>query len=234
MEKIWVLAEQSDGVPAGIVLELLTAARGFAKVVEAVTWGPGSAGVAAAVGPYGAAKLYDLGDIGESLPGPKLAAAIAAQVSSGNGPDAILIGATYDGRDIAARLSARLDLPVLTNIVGMQARDGALVTEHAIFGGSMVLRAEFTGKGPGIYVIRAKSFGAEPLGSADSAWFPARAHSGHRGPRDGSQRCGPDRRPARGGSKRSQARRGRGRRLRGTGARHPGELPASSPNWPDS
>jgi electron transfer flavoprotein alpha subunit len=172
VEKIWVLAEQSDGVPAGIVLELLTAARGFAGVVEAVTWGPGSAGVAAAVGPYGATKLYDLGDIGESLPGPKLAAAIAAQVSSGNGPDAILIGATYDGRDIAARLSARLDLPVLTNIVGMQARDGALVTEHAIFGGSMVLRAEFTGKGPGIYVIRAKSFGAEPLGPADAPGSP--------------------------------------------------------------
>ncbi len=70
MDKIWVLAEQSDGVPVGIVLELLTAARGFAAVVEAVTWGPGSEGVAAAVGRYGATRLYDLGDIGESLPGP--------------------------------------------------------------------------------------------------------------------------------------------------------------------
>jgi electron transfer flavoprotein alpha subunit len=172
VDKIWVLAEQSDGVPVGIVLELLTAARGFAAVVEAVTWGPGSEGVAAAVGRYGATRLYDLGDIGESLPGPKLAAAIAAQVSDGNGPDAILIGATYDGRDIAARLSARLDLPLLTNIVGLQAQDGALVTEHAIFGGSMVLTAEFTGKGPGIYVVRAKSFAAEPLGSADAPGSP--------------------------------------------------------------
>ncbi len=39
-----------------------------------------------------------------------------------------------------------------------------LTTEHAIFGGSMVLRAHFTGEGPGIYVIRAKTFAADPLG----------------------------------------------------------------------
>ncbi len=51
MEKIWVLAEQSDGVPASIVPELVTAARGFARVVEAVTWGPGSKALAAAPRP---------------------------------------------------------------------------------------------------------------------------------------------------------------------------------------
>ena len=43
MDKVWVLAEQQDGVPAAVVLELLTAARGFAAAVEAVTWGLGRA-----------------------------------------------------------------------------------------------------------------------------------------------------------------------------------------------
>jgi electron transfer flavoprotein alpha subunit len=169
VDKIWVLAEQRDGIPASIVFELVTAARGFGRAVEAVTWGLGSEGVAQALCEYGANKVYDLGDIGESLPGPKLAAAIAAQVSSGNTPGAIFVGATYDGRDIAARLSARLDLPVLTNIVGMQLSDGGLTTEHAIFGGSMVLHAHFTSDGPGIYLIRAKSFAAEPLAEGEIA-----------------------------------------------------------------
>ena len=86
MDKIWVLAEQHDGVPLGIVLELLTAARGFGGTVEAVTWGAGAAGAAPALGGYGATKVYDLGDIGESLPGPKVAAAIAAQVAAGTVP----------------------------------------------------------------------------------------------------------------------------------------------------
>jgi electron transfer flavoprotein alpha subunit len=172
MERIWVLAEQRDGVPASIVLELLTAARGFGKVVEAISWGPGSSRAGAILGEYGATKAYDLGDIAESLPGPKVAAAIAAQVLGGDRPDAILIGATYDGRDIAARLSVRLDLPVLTNITGMDTSSDGLTTVHAIFGGSMLLRARFTGSGPGIFVVRAKSFPAEPVGASGSTEPP--------------------------------------------------------------
>jgi len=165
VDKVWVLAEQRDGVPLGIVLELLTGARAFGSVVEAFSWGPGVESAAATLAEYGAARVYDVGDIGDSLPGPKVAAAMAAQVADGNRPDAILVGTTYDGRDVAARLSVRLDRPVLTNIVGMEAADGTLITEHAIFGGSMNLRAGFTGAPPGIYVVRAKSFAGEPAAS---------------------------------------------------------------------
>src|SRR5271166_1958357 len=121
VDKVWVLAEQRDGVPLGIVLELLTGARAFGSVVEAFCWGPGVESAAATLAEYGAARVYDVGDIGDSLPGPKVAAAMAAQVADGNRPDAILVGTTYDGRDVAARLSVRLDRPVLTNIVGMEA-----------------------------------------------------------------------------------------------------------------
>jgi electron transfer flavoprotein alpha subunit len=72
-------------------------------------------------------------------------------------------GATvlHDGRDIAARLSVKIDRPVLTNVVGLSED---LATEHAIFGGAEVLTARFTGEGPGIYVIRTKSFAAEESG----------------------------------------------------------------------
>jgi electron transfer flavoprotein alpha subunit len=83
-------------------------------------------------------------------------------VVAGSTPDAILVPQTYDGRDIAGRLSVRLDRPLLTNIVGLEATEGGLVTEHAIFGGTEVLKARFTAGAPGIYVIRAKSFAAEP------------------------------------------------------------------------
>ena len=167
MDKTWVLAEQRDGTPAGIVLELVTAARGFGSVVDAVTWGPGGAGAAAVLGRYGVTKLDNLGDIGESLPGPKVAAAIAAQLAAESRPDAILIGATHDGRDIAARLSARLDLPVLANVVGMDASGGRLTSEHSIFGGSTVVRAEFTGAVPGLFIVQAKSFAAEAAEAAE-------------------------------------------------------------------
>ena len=43
-------------------------------------------------------------------------------VASGNRPDVILVPASYDGRDIAGRLSVRLDLPVITNVVDLVDR----------------------------------------------------------------------------------------------------------------
>jgi len=178
VERIWVLAEQSDGSPLGIVLELLTAARSLAGeggTVEAFAWGAGAAASAAVLGEYGATRVYDAGDVGDSLPGPRVAAAMAAQIASdpSSAPSAILVGTTYDGRDIAGRLSARLDRPVLTNIVGLEADGGVLMSEHAIFGGSQVLKARFTGDGPGIFVVRAKSFAAEPAsGAAAPAVIP--------------------------------------------------------------
>jgi electron transfer flavoprotein alpha subunit len=76
-----------------------------------------------------------------------------------------LIPTSYDGRDVAGRLSARLDRPVLTNVTGLRD-EGGLVTEHPVFGGSLTVNAKFTSDGPGIVVVRAKSFAAEPAGGA--------------------------------------------------------------------
>ena len=98
-----------------------------------------------------------------------VAAALAALIEGGNAPDAILMPATYDGRDVAGRLSAKLDRPVLTNVTGLVESDGGLSSQHPVFGGSHIVTARFTGEGPGIFVIRAKSFAAEPSGGAAAA-----------------------------------------------------------------
>jgi electron transfer flavoprotein alpha subunit len=165
ISKIWVLAEAGDAGPTPITLELLTEARTLAGTVEAVAWGPGTASMAGALGEYGATTVHDVGDIGDALPGVPVASAMAALVQGGNAPDAILIPATYDGRDVAGRLSVKLDVPVLTNVTGLVAGD-SLESEHPVFGGSHIVKARFTGKGPSIFVIRAKSFAAEPSGGA--------------------------------------------------------------------
>ena len=120
IDKVWVLAETADGGgPTPVTLELLTEARTVGSTVEAVAWGADAASLAGPVGEYGATTLYDVGDLGDALPGVPVAAALAALIESGNKPDAILLPATYDGRDIAGRLSAKLDRPVLTNVTGL-------------------------------------------------------------------------------------------------------------------
>ncbi|MDP9074874.1 MAG: electron transfer flavoprotein subunit alpha/FixB family protein [Actinomycetota bacterium] len=163
-DRIWVVAEALDAQALPITLELLTKARQLATTVEAVAWGSDVAALAAPLGRYGATKVYSAGDLGPALPGAAVAAAMAALIASGDTPDAILIPTTYDGRDIAGRLSAEIDRPVLTNVVGLEVADGTLVSEHAIFGGSEVLKARFTAAGPALFLIRAKSFAAEEAG----------------------------------------------------------------------
>jgi electron transfer flavoprotein alpha subunit len=161
VQKIWVLAESSDGKALPVSLELLTKARELATTVEAFTWGPDTEAVASQLGAYGATKVYTTGDVGSALPGVPVSAALAAAIGAGDAPDAILVPTTYDSRDIAGRLSALIDRPVLTNVVGLEGVGDGLVSEHGIFGGAEVLKARFTGPGPGIFVIRAKSFAAE-------------------------------------------------------------------------
>ena len=175
IDKIWVLAEVADGAPITTSLELITQARSLAGTVEAVTYGTDTASVAGTLGEYGVTTAYDVGDLEGSLPGAPVAASIAAAVAAGNGPDVLLFPATYDGRDIAGRLSVKLDRPVLTNVVDLEAVDGNLVSEHAIFGGQQILSAKFTGDGPEIFVVRAKSFAAEPSGGAPAAVVAAPA-----------------------------------------------------------
>ena len=171
--KIWVVAEIVDGAPTTTSLELVSHARTLADAVEAVVW-DGGAAAAGTLGEFGATTVHDVGDLGGALPGAPVASAIAAAVAAGSGPDAVLLPASY-GRDVAGRLSVKLDRPVLTNVVGLTETDGGLASQHAIFGGAEILTAKFTAEGPGIFVIRAKSFAAEASGGAAATVVTATA-----------------------------------------------------------
>ncbi|HVM02097.1 MAG TPA: electron transfer flavoprotein subunit alpha/FixB family protein [Acidimicrobiales bacterium] len=161
LDRIWVVAEPAGGGPATVGLELLTAARRLASTVEAVTWGDAAAS-APALGRHGARRVLAVEGAGPALPGVPVAAALAARVEAGDRPDAIFLATTYDQRDVAGRLSARLDLPLLTNAVGVAGDGPALVVDHAVFGGATVVRARLTAGPPQLITFRPKSFAAEP------------------------------------------------------------------------
>ncbi len=172
---IWILAEENDGAPITASLELASHAHTLADSVAAVAWGGGAAGMAGTLGEHGVGTVYDIGDLDGALPGVPVAAAIAALIQGGTAPDAILFPATYEGRDIAGRLSVMLDRPVLTNVVGLTEVGDGLASTHTIFGGSHNVTARFTGEGPGIFVVRAKSFPAESSGGGPAEVVAAAA-----------------------------------------------------------
>ena len=169
LNTIWVLAEASDGKVSGTTLELLTKAREIAGTIEAVYVGGDADAVAGQLGEYGATKVYATGDLGGALPGVPVAGAIAALIEGGNALDAILAATSYTGRDVAGRLSAKLDRTVLTNNVDLEADGENLVTTEPVFGGSTNVKTTFTAGGPHIVLIRPKSFAAEPAGGGAAA-----------------------------------------------------------------
>jgi len=169
LNRIWVYAEATDGKVSPLTLELLAKAGSLGDTVEAVYAGADAEAVAATLGAHGAAKVFATGDLGGSLPGVPVASAIAKQVSDGNAPDLLMMGMTYEGRDIAARLSVALDRPVITNNTDVELDgDGVVVTEP-VFGGTKLVKTKFTAAGPNIALFRPKSFVAAEDASGGAA-----------------------------------------------------------------
>jgi electron transfer flavoprotein alpha subunit len=164
LNRIWVYAEAADGKIAPITLEILTKARELADTVE-VVYGDGDADtIAEALGAHGATKVYATGDLQGSTPAVPVASAIAKQIADGNAPDLLLFGTTYEGRDVAARLSVALDTPVITNNTDIALDGDAVVVTEPVFGGTKLVRTRFTTAGPHIALIRPKSFAPEESG----------------------------------------------------------------------
>src|SRR5262245_57289897 len=168
IDKIGVFAEAADGKVATITLESLAKARELGGTVEAFIGGAGDA-VAAELGAHGATTVHATGDLGDGLAGVPVAAAVAAAIEAGSGPDVVLLGTTYDGRDVAGRLSVRLNAPVITNIVDLVERDGALVGVEPVFGGTQNVYTKFTGDATKVFLVRPKSFAAEESGGGAAA-----------------------------------------------------------------
>jgi electron transfer flavoprotein alpha subunit len=169
LNRIWVYAEATDGKVSPLTLELLAKARSLAGTVEAVYGGGDADAVAATLGAHGAGKVLATGDLGGSLPGVPVASAIAKAVNDGNGPDLLMIGTTYEGRDIAARLSVALDKPVITNNIDVEVDGDSVVVTEPVFGGTKLVKTKFTAAGPHIALFRPKSFVAEESGGGAAA-----------------------------------------------------------------
>ena len=164
ISSIWVYGELVDGSLSTMTTEMLAKARTLADDVHVVLGAEATDAVASVAGAHGASTVQATGDLGAGLQGVHVAAAIAEAVRSGNGPAAVLAGTTYDGRDVAARLSVAIDAPVITNVVDLAVDGDALVGTEPVFGGSTNVRTKFTGGAAQIALVRPKSFVAEETG----------------------------------------------------------------------
>jgi electron transfer flavoprotein alpha subunit len=166
LNNIWVFAQVANGAPTSATLELLTKARSLSSNVTAIIGGDGAS--AAALGEYGATKVYAINH-GASLPGVAIAAALKSVIDGGDTPDLIMFPQNYEGRDVMSRLSVKLDKTVITNNVDITDGGDGVTVVTPIFGGNTLVSTTFTGAGPFLAAFRPKSFVAESAGGAAAA-----------------------------------------------------------------
>ncbi len=159
---VWVYAQQADGELTSATLELLTKGRDLGDVSAFLA--ADASAVAGALGEYGASKVFATGDLGGRLPGVAASAAMKAVIDGGESPDLILFPQSYEGRDVMARLSVKLDRTVLTNNVDITADGSTVKVTTPVFGGNVLVTSTFTGSGPFLAAFRPKSFPAEASG----------------------------------------------------------------------
>ena len=162
----WIFAEERDGTLSQGALELASKARTFGEV-NAFYVGEESEAAFASLGAHGVGHVHHMTP-GNALPSAAAAAALADLVADAV---VILFGPGNTDRDVAGRLSALLDRPVVSNALDVTVDDGVAVRTE-IQGGTLSLETGITGGPPAIVVTRPKAFVAEPSGGASPTVTP--------------------------------------------------------------
>ena len=160
MATVWVYAEVTPDGPNATALELLTKARSLGDVA-AVALGPGATAAASALGDHGAKTVYASDDAAYADALGQPAAYALHRLIERHHPDLVLFSTSYDARDVAGRLQARLGSTLMSNATDVTAIDAA---QTQIFGGSRVVDVALEGPAPHLVLVRPKSFPAEPSG----------------------------------------------------------------------
>ncbi|USG64246.1 electron transfer flavoprotein subunit alpha/FixB family protein [Brevibacillus ruminantium] len=164
MKKVLVIAEVRDGQLRNVSLEALAAAGTLAAGGEVVAalLGPDTGKHAEALGHHGAGTVYvaDHADLAQYT--PDAYAQTIKQLIEFVNPDAVVLGHTAIGRDVAPRVAARLGLGLISDVTGLE--DGPVFV-RPIYAGKAFQKRRFQ-DGKIMVTIRPNNIAA---GSADTA-----------------------------------------------------------------
>src|ERR687898_434610 len=119
----------------------------------------------AALGKYGAAKVYRAKSVPEGLAQPIVDA--MAKVISDDGYSYALFGGGLLGFEIGAGLTARLNAGVTMEVTAVKAADGKLIAERPVLQDSAVVDVGYVDE-PGIIIGRLNAFDAKEEGGGSA------------------------------------------------------------------
>ena len=150
---VLVIAEQVDGVFRKVTFEALNAARQLGGEVTAAVFGSGIEGAAAELGKYGAAKILVADDAALAEYTADAYTNMAAEVIGQVNPKVVIVGATTQGKELSARLSARLDAALASDCVAMKLVGDQVVATRPMYGGKILADVALSGT-PAIVALR--------------------------------------------------------------------------------
>jgi electron transfer flavoprotein alpha subunit len=162
MSEVLVVVDHAAGEVKKPTYELLTLARRLGEP-SAVFFGSPDQGdaVAEKVKKYGAGKVYVVDDaqIKGYLVAPQAEA--LQQLAQNTSPAAILLPSTFENKEVAARLSIKLESGLITDAVDVVAGEGgAAVTTQSVFAGNFTVQAKVT-RGTPIITVKPNSAAPE-------------------------------------------------------------------------
>jgi electron transfer flavoprotein alpha subunit len=159
---IFAFAETREGELRKVAQEVVTAARTLAdglgtEVVAAVLGKPGTSGVAADLGRYGADRV--LAGESESFDKyhPEAFTTVIASYLEENGCEGALFPATSLGRDLAPRVAARLGVEYLSEVTALSVEGGQVVATRPKYAGKLNAQVTVTAR-PAVLALRPNSF----------------------------------------------------------------------------
>jgi electron transfer flavoprotein alpha subunit len=157
---VLVIAEQMDGAFRKVTFEALSAARRLDTDVVAVVLGSGIEGAAAELGKYGAAKILVADDAALAEYTVDAYTEVVAGIVAQTNPGVVILGATAQGKELAGRLSARLDAGLATDCVAIDLDGAQVIATRPMYGGKILADVALTGA-PAIVALRPNIVAAE-------------------------------------------------------------------------
>jgi len=136
---VWIVAEARDGAYRKVSFEIASAARKLADQlgdeVCAVLCGSGIEGKAAELGKYGVDKVYVADNPALEPYTTDAHAAAVAKIVKEKDPAILLLGASVQGKDLAARLVGKLATGLATDCTDLKIEGGKLIAVRPMYAG---------------------------------------------------------------------------------------------------
>jgi electron transfer flavoprotein alpha subunit len=157
---VWTIAEQRDGEIRKITYEIVSEGRRIADAlgqeVTVLLLGNNIKEKAAELGHYGADKVMVAEDPRLETYTSDAYVSVISELVKAADPAVLLIGASFQGKDLSARLSGKLGVGMAQDCTAFSIEDGNLVAIRPIYAGKAYAKVTFENSWPQMATARPK------------------------------------------------------------------------------